>query len=114
MSFKSGCVFCRIAQEQQPAKVVYRDDHIVAFKDHAPKAPVHILVIPRRHIENLDALQPADSELAAHILIKIPEIARSQGLTEGYRRITNTGRGGRQEVYHMHFHILGGGRLPAM
>ncbi|MFW1678655.1 histidine triad nucleotide-binding protein [Pontibacter sp. JAM-7] len=110
----SACVFCRIARGEVVADVVYTDDQILAFKDHAPKAPVHLLVIPRRHVANLAELTPADADLMAHIMLCIPEIAAQAGLNSGFRTITNTGSGGRQEVYHMHFHILGGGRLPAM
>ena len=110
----SGCVFCKIAAGELKAEIVYQDEHIVAFKDHAPKAPVHLLVIPRKHIRNLNALEEGDSELIAHLMMSLPKIAKEQGLLDGFRTITNTGKGGRQEVYHMHFHILGGGQLPAM
>lgn len=110
----SACVFCRIAAGELKADIVYQDEHIVAFRDHAPKAPVHLLVVPRKHIKNLNALEESDSALMAHLMMALPSIAKQQGLFDGFRTITNTGRGGRQEVYHMHFHILGGGRLPAM
>jgi len=110
----SGCVFCKIAAGELKAEIVYQDEHIVAFKDHAPKAPVHLLVIPRKHIRNLNAIEEGDSELIAHLMMSLPKIAKEQGLLDGFRTITNTGKGGRQEVYHMHFHILGGGQLPAM
>lgn len=108
------CVFCKIASGELKADIVYQDQHIVAFNDHAPKAPVHLLVIPRKHIKNLNALEESDSELIAHLMMSLPSIAKQQGLLDGFRTITNTGKGGRQEVYHMHFHILGGGKLPAM
>ncbi|MGH1460558.1 MAG: histidine triad nucleotide-binding protein [Neptuniibacter sp.] len=110
----TDCVFCRIASGELKAEIVYQDERIVAFKDHAPKAPVHLLVVPRKHIRNLNALEEGDAELIAHLMISLPEIAKKQGLLDGFRTITNTGKGGRQEVYHMHFHILGGGQLPAM
>lgn len=109
-----GCVFCKIAAGELKAEIVYQDEHIVAFRDHAPKARVHLLVIPRKHIRNLNALEEGDSELIAHLMLSLPKIAKEQGLLDGFRTITNTGKGGRQEVYHMHFHILGGGHLPAM
>ncbi len=86
----------------------------MAFKDHAPKAPVHILVIPRKHIRNLNALTAEDAELMAHLMLFLPEVANRAGLLDGYRTVTNTGKGGRQEIYHMHFHIMGGGRIPAI
>lgn len=110
----SGCIFCRIAAGEVNAKVVYEDDQLLAFKDHAPKAPVHILVIPKRHIANLYELTDDDAHLMARIMLSIPKVAAQAGLQSGFRTITNTGSGGRQEVYHMHFHILGGGKLPAM
>jgi histidine triad (HIT) family protein len=110
----SDCVFCRIAAGELKADIVYQDKHIVAFKDHAPKAPVHLLVIPRKHIRNLSALEESDTALMTHLIMMLPSIARQQGLFDGFRTITNTGKGGCQEVHHMHFHILGGGRLPAM
>lgn len=109
-----SCIFCRIAAGEAAAAIVYEDEHVVAFRDRSPKAAVHILVVPRKHIRNLDDLQVGDEELIAHLMMKIPHIARENGLTDGYRTVTNTGRGGRQEVYHMHFHLLGGGRLPAI
>jgi histidine triad (HIT) family protein len=109
-----GCVFCNIASGEQKADIVYQDDKIVAFKDRAPKAPVHLLVIPRKHIRNLNALEESDAELVAHLIMSLPAIAKEQGLLDGFRTITNTGKGGGQEVYHMHFHILGGGKLHAM
>lgn len=94
--------------------MVYEDDQITAFRDRAPKAPVHLLVIPKRHICNLAGLQPEDQSLIAHLMMKLPQIARLGGLEDGFRTVTNTGPGGRQEVYHLHFHILGGGRLPVI
>jgi histidine triad (HIT) family protein len=110
----TDCIFCKIAAGEAPAQIVYEDEQILAFKDLAPKAPVHLLVIPKRHIENLAALTADDSVLMAHLMSKLAPIAASNGLEDGFRTITNTGKGGRQEVYHMHFHILGGGSLPAL
>ena len=108
------CVFCKIAAGEQKADIVYQDDKILAFKDRTPKEPVHLLVIPRKHIRNLNALEESDAELMAHLMMSLPTIAKEQGLLDGFRTITNTGKGGGQEVYHMHFHILGGGKLHAM
>ncbi len=110
----TGCIFCRIARHEAPASILYEDELIVAFRDRAPKAPVHLLVVPRKHICNLADLQPQDQSLIAHIMMKLPQIARLSGLENGFRTVTNTGPGGRQEVYHLHFHILGGGTLPAI
>ncbi len=105
----SDCIFCRINRGEIPADVVYEDEHCLAFRDIQPKSPIHLLLIPRKHVENLDDFSADDSELAAHMMLTIPRIARQQGLQSGYRVITNNGAGGGQEVYHLHFHIMGGG-----
>ncbi|NVK43776.1 MAG: histidine triad nucleotide-binding protein [Oceanospirillaceae bacterium] len=109
-----GCIFCRIARHEAVARVVYEDDRIIAFHDRAPKAPTHLLVVPKQHICNLADLKSEDEGLIAHLMLSLDKIARMAGLDNGFRTITNTGPGGRQEVYHLHFHILGGRRLPAL
>ena len=85
---------------------------MVVFKDIYPKAPVHLLMVPRQHVESLNELTPEHDGLVAHMLRAVPEVAGRAGLTGGYRTIINTGRDGGQEVLHLHLHILGGGRLP--
>ena len=107
----SDCIFCKINKGEIPADVVYEDEHCLAFRDIQPKAPIHLLVIPRKHVENLDDLGDGDQELISHMMMTLPRIARQQGLQEGYRVVTNNGVGGGQEVFHLHFHILGGGEL---
>ncbi|CAM3540012.1 histidine triad nucleotide-binding protein [Parendozoicomonas haliclonae] len=107
----SDCIFCKITKGEIPAEIVYEDEHCIAFRDIQPKAPVHLLVIPRKHVANLDDLTDDDRDLISHMMLTIPRIARQQGLNEGYRTVTNNGEGGGQEVFHLHFHILGGGRL---
>ncbi len=107
----SDCLFCKIKNSEIPADVVYEDEHCLAFRDIQPKAAVHLLVIPRKHVENLDDLTDDDSEMISHIMLTIPRIARQQGLVEGYRTVTNNGAMSGQEVYHLHFHILGGGKI---
>ncbi|MFU8837150.1 MAG: histidine triad nucleotide-binding protein [Thiohalomonadaceae bacterium] len=107
----SDCLFCRIAAGELPADVVYQDEHCVVFKDIHPRARVHLLVIPREHIESLNELQPEHNALLAHMMQRLPELARQQGLETGFRTIINTGRGGGQEVFHLHIHLLGGGAL---
>ena len=107
----SDCLFCKIAAGELPANVVYEDDHIIAFHDIDPKADIHVLVIPKKHIVNLDDLTTEDEAVMSHLMFTIPKIAKDLGL-EGYRTITNTGSLGGQVVFHMHFHILGGGQLP--
>ena len=107
------CLFCKIASGEIPCDKVYEDEHIMAFKDKFPKAPVHVLVIPKRHIVNLMSLTQADGVLIQHLTLKLSEIAADCGL-EGFRTIVNTGEAGGQEIFHLHYHILGAaqGKLP--
>ncbi len=108
----SDCIFCKIIAGDIPSKKVYEDELIYAFNDIAPKADVHVLVIPKQHIARLDQAQPSDAELLSHLLLSLPKIALLKGLETGFRTILNTGPGGGQEVDHLHFHILGGKNLP--
>lgn len=110
----SDCIFCKILDGDIPSNRVYEDEHCVAFHDVQPAAPVHLLVIPRKHISSLDALTPQDQELMGHIMTRIPEIARNQGLDQGYRTVVNTGEQGGQTVFHIHFHILGGRQMTGL
>jgi histidine triad (HIT) family protein len=103
------CVFCKIVNKELPAKVVYEDDLIMAFHDINPQRKVHVLVIPKKHIPSVNDITPENKELMGHLWVKIPEIAKKLGIAEdGYRVIVNTGKNGGQEIYHIHFHILGG------
>lgn len=107
----SDCIFCKIAAGEIPARKVYEDDDMIAFHDIAPKAATHLLLIPKRHIVNLNDLQPSDANLISKLMLSVAKIASQQQLP-GYRTITNTGAEGGQEVFHLHFHILGGQQLP--
>jgi len=111
MSDTHNCIFCKIVAGEIPSNKVYEDEDFFAFHDIAPKAETHLLVIPKRHIVNLKDLSQDDAELMGKMMLVIPKIAEQEGLV-GYRTITNTGKEGGQEVFHMHFHILGGPRLP--
>ncbi|MBR4738131.1 MAG: histidine triad nucleotide-binding protein [Rhodocyclaceae bacterium] len=104
----SECIFCKIAAGEIPAKLLYQDDEMLAFHDIKPAAPVHFLVIPRAHIASCAELSEAHAPLLGRMLVKASELAREQGLNEGFRTIINTGRIGGQEVYHLHIHVLGG------
>jgi histidine triad (HIT) family protein len=104
----SDCIFCKIVEGKIPAKKVYEDDEILAFHDINPAAPVHVLVIPKQHVESLAACGQAQAEMLGKLFVTVGEIAREQGLTDGFRTIVNTGRVGGQEVYHLHAHVLGG------
>ncbi len=106
------CLFCKIVKGEIPSTKVYEDEEILAFKDINPVAPVHILVIPKKHIVSLNEIEPEDQMLIGKIFTVIKKIAKEQGFAEnGYRVIANCGEDGGQEVKHLHFHILGGKKL---
>ncbi len=107
------CIFCSIIKGDIPSTKVYEDDTILAFKDIAPMAKVHIVVIPKEHIACADEITEENSNLVAHIFEKIPQIAKSAGITNGYRIVNNCGPDADQSVQHIHFHILGGEKLSA-
>lgn len=104
------CIFCKIVAGEAPARIVYRDERVTAFQDVHPAAPVHILIVPNRHIATLNDLTPADESWSGHLLETARQIAAAQGLT-GYRLVLNVGADGGQSVFHLHLHLLGGGRL---
>jgi len=103
-----NCVFCRIARGEIPAQVVHQDGEILVFKDINPKAPVHLLIIPREHIPSLAEATPEHERLLGRLLLTAREVARAQGLHRGYRLVNNCGDEGGQTVPHLHFHLLGG------
>lgn len=107
----SNCLFCRIIAGEIPSTKVYEDEKILAFRDIAPQAPVHVLVIPKIHIASVDGVNAENSDVVAHIFTKIPEIAKAEGLENGYRVVSNCGADAGQTVPHLHFHILGGKTL---
>lgn len=106
------CLFCEIAAGNIPSKKVYEDDRILAFHDINPEAPVHVLVIPKMHIPSMDGVTEENSAEIAYIFAMIPKIARMAGIQNGYRVISNCGEDAAQSIPHLHFHILGGTRLP--
>ncbi len=103
----SDCIFCKIAEKEIPSNLAYEDDRIVVFHDLDPQAPVHVLMIPKKHIASLDDTQPADEALLGYMMGKVKEIAALLGLENGYRVVVNTGEDGMQTVKHLHIHILG-------
>ena len=107
----SDCLFCKIVAGEIPSTKVYEDDEILAFNDVAPQAPVHFLIVPKKHMESLDDTGEEDAALLAHIMLKIKDIAKSLGLENGYRVVINTGEDGMQSVKHLHVHVLGKRRL---
>lgn len=106
------CLFCSIINGSIPSTKVYEDDNCYAFRDINPQAPVHCLVVPKAHIESLDNVTNENSATVAAVLVAIPKIAKFLGLSDGYRVISNVGENGCQSVHHLHFHILGGEKLP--
>ncbi len=108
----SDCLFCKIIEGDIPADIVYQDDKILVFKDIDPKAEVHLLMIPKQHIESLAQLDESQHDLMSDMMLKLPVLAQQHGLSEGFRTIINTGKGGGQEVFHLHIHLLGGKDLP--
>ena len=104
----ADCIFCKIAAGEIPSTKVYEDENWYAFKDIEPCAPVHILVIPKKHITSLATVSPKDAPVLGKMLAKANEIALAQGSPDGFRVIINTGRVGQQEVPHLHMHIVGG------
>ncbi len=106
------CLFCKIIAGEIPSTKVYEDDFVLAFKDINPNAKVHVLVIPKTHIDSVDCVDDSNIEMVAKVIKAIPTVAKECGLTNGYRVITNVGEDGGQSVKHIHFHILGGEKLP--
>jgi histidine triad (HIT) family protein len=104
-------IFSKIIRREIPADIVYEDDFCLAFRDVAPQAPVHILLIPKKPIVSLASTEPEDHRVLGHMMIKVRSIAEQAGLTNGYRVVTNIGADGGQTVNHLHFHILGGRSL---
>lgn len=106
------CLFCKIIKGEIPSEKVYEDEEILAFKDISPKAPVHILVIPKKHIDSAKEIKKEDEGLIGRMILVINQIAKEFGLNNGYRIVNNCGEDGGQEVMHLHFHLLGGKKLP--
>ena len=106
-----NCLFCKIIAGDIPSTKIYEDETVLAFRDIAPMAPTHILVIPKAHIPSVDGVTGDNSAVVAHIFEVIPQIARAEKLEEGYRVVSNCGSDAGQTVHHLHFHILGGRQL---
>jgi len=110
----SDCIFCKIRDKEIPAQIVFEDEEIIAFKDSHPLAPVHVLFIPKKHISDISQLQPEDGKLIGRIHLAAVQVAQELGMEEeGYRIVNNCKSNGGQEVFHLHFHLLGGRKLGA-
>ena len=108
MSSDPNCIFCKIVRGEIPAKKVHEDDHVVAFHDVRPQAPVHLLLVPREHVATLYEADARHEKALGRLLALAGRLARQEGANDGFRTIINTGRVGHQEVYHVHMHVLGG------
>ena len=108
----SDCLFCKILAGEIPSDKVYEDDKVYVFKDIYPKADIHLLMIPREHIDSLNELNESHDGLMGHMMRLLPILAKEQGLDTGFRTIINTGPDGGQEVFHLHVHLMGGSHLP--
>lgn len=108
----NDCLFCKIAAGEIPSTKVYEDEHILAFRDINPVAPVHVLVIPKQHLDSIDDFRPEHDELLSKLFAAVRAVARETGVAEtGYRVVTNVGRDAGQQVFHIHLHVLGGRTL---
>lgn len=108
METRSDCLFCKIVAGTIPSQQVYSDDNVIVFKDIHPKAPVHLLVVPREHIDSLKTAKPEHQALLGDMLLLLPKLAEDQGLHDGFKTIINTDPAGGQMIYHLHIHLLGG------
>lgn len=110
----SDCLFCKIARGEIPSRKVYEDEDVYAFHDIHPVAPVHFMLIPKLHLDSLAQAEPQHAALLGKMMTLVPRLAVEQGLSNGFRTVINTGKGGGQEVFHLHIHIIGGGHIPPM
>ncbi len=110
----SDCLFCKIARGEIPCRRVYEDDEVLAFHDINPVAPVHFMLIPKLHLASLADADEVHADLLGRMMVLLPKLALEQGLDDGFRTVINTGRGGGQEVFHLHVHVIGGGMIPPM
>jgi histidine triad (HIT) family protein len=110
MSVDPNCIFCKIIKGQIPSRKVFEDDELLVFHDIAPWAPVHVLVIPKEHVSTMYELEDTHAPLLGRMLSLAPKLMRDLGVTNGFRTLINTGEDGRQEVQHVHMHVMGGAR----
>lgn len=106
---EQNCIFCQIISGEKPAEFVYKGESVVAFKDIKPHAPIHILIVPRKHIRSINDLEEEDREIIAELIFRAQKIAEEQGIAKsGYKLVFNVERGGNQYVFHLHLHLVGG------
>jgi len=107
----SDCIFCRIVRGEVPARIVYQDEDVTAFHDLAPCAPVHILIIPNRHVAGVAQVEPKDAAVLGKLFVIARRLAEQENIVDGYRLVVNNGPGAGQSVFHLHVHLLGGRSL---
>ena len=110
----SSCLFCKIVSGEIPCRKLYEDDEVIAFHDINPVAPVHFMLVPKLHLPTLSDAGEAHAALLGKMLLLAPKLAKEMGLEHGFRTVINTGKGGGQEVFHLHIHVIGGGNIPPM
>ena len=108
----SSCIFCKIVHNERSAAIVYHDDKVTAFRDIHPVAPTHILIVPNKHIDSINTLEPEDEPIVGHLFTVARQLAAQEGIdATGYRLIANTGTHGGQTIFHLHLHLIGGQRM---
>ena len=110
----NDCLFCKIMRGEIPCRKVYEDSEVLAFHDINPVAPVHFMLVPKLHLDSLAEAGDQHEALLGKMLLLAPRLAKEQGLDHGFRTVINTGKGGGQEIFHLHIHIIGGGVIPPM
>ncbi|HEY0664756.1 MAG TPA: histidine triad nucleotide-binding protein [Gallionella sp.] len=110
----SDCLFCKIVRGEIPCNRVYEDDEVLVFHDINPVAPVHFMIVPKLHLASLADADESHAALLGKLLLLAPRLAKEQGLNNGFRTVINTGKGGGQEIFHLHIHVIGGGNIPPM
>jgi histidine triad (HIT) family protein len=109
---QGDCIFCQIIAGEMPGEVLYRDEQVTAFRDIHPVAPTHVLIVPNRHVASVSELRPEDEPLVGHLFTVADQVARQEGIRDrGYRLIINNGEDGRQVIFHLHLHLIGGHRM---
>jgi histidine triad (HIT) family protein len=109
-----NCIFCKIVRGEIPSRKVYEDDEVLAFHDINPVAPVHFIMVPKQHLVSLMEAESRHEALLGRMMVLAPKLAKEQGLDNGFRVVINNGKGGGQEVFHLHIHVIGGGHIPSM
>jgi histidine triad (HIT) family protein len=110
----NDCLFCKIVRGEIPCRKVYEDEEVLAFHDINPVAPVHFMLVPKLHLARLDDARDYHAALLGKMLLLAPRLAKEEGLDDGFRTVINTGKGGGQEIFHLHIHVIGGGKIPPM